>query len=153
MQRPCESAPEFRVPGWTRSLYLPADALLVMIIDDSQTVRKILEASLNRAGFQAVSFSDGLRAMQALASGEVRVPEVVVLDLHLPGIDGFTLAKSFKQHPRMRQTRIVMLSGETSLWARARARLAGVSTYVTKPFNPGKLVQQILDQDVRRRPL
>lgn len=72
---------------------------LVMVIDDSLTVRKILEASLQRAGLGVSTFADGLEAMHALTHHTTPVPQLVLLDVGLPKVNGYTVARTLRHHP------------------------------------------------------
>jgi twitching motility two-component system response regulator PilG len=113
---------------------------LVMVIDDSLTVRKIMETSLKREGFNAISFPDGLQAMQALARGEVPVPDLILLDVGLPKMDGYEVARTFKQKSRLGNTVIIMLSGRDGMFDKLRGRMAGAKEYITKPFKPAEVI-------------
>jgi DNA-binding response OmpR family regulator len=113
---------------------------LVMVIDDSLTVRKIMETSLKREGFNAISFPDGLQAMQALARGEVPVPDLILLDVGLPKMDGYEVARAFKQKSRLGNTVIIMLSGRDGMFDKLRGRMAGAKEYITKPFKPAEVI-------------
>ncbi len=112
----------------------------VMVIDDSLTVRKIMESSLQREGFRAISFPDGLQAMSALSRGEVPVPDLVLLDVGLPKMDGYEIARAFKQKNRLGNTVIIMLSGRDGVFDKLRGRLAGAKEYITKPFKPAEVI-------------
>ena len=98
----------------------------VMVIDDSLTVRKIMESSLRREGFQAVSFPDGLQAMSALSRGEIPVPDLILLDVGLPKMNGYEIARTFRQKNRLGNTVIIMLSGRDGVFDKLRGRMAGV---------------------------
>ena len=113
---------------------------LVMVIDDSLTVRKIMETSLKREGFNAISYPDGLQAMQALARGEVPVPDLILLDVGLPKMDGYEVARAFKQKSRLGNTVIIMLSGRDGMFDKLRGRMAGAKEYITKPFKPAEVI-------------
>jgi twitching motility two-component system response regulator PilG len=113
---------------------------LVMVIDDSLTVRKIMETSLKREGFDAISFPDGLQAMQALARGDVPVPDLILLDVGLPKMDGYEVARTFKQKSRLGNTVIIMLSGRDGMFDKLRGRMAGAKEYITKPFKPAEVI-------------
>lgn len=113
---------------------------LVMVIDDSLTVRKIMETSLKREGFDAISFPDGLQAMQALARGDVPVPDLILLDVGLPKMDGYEVARAFKQKSRLGNTVIIMLSGRDGMFDKLRGRMAGAKEYITKPFKPAEVI-------------
>ena len=107
---------------------------LVMVIDDSPTVRKIVETSLRREGFDVKGFIDGYEAMRWLISPEARVPDLVLLDIGLPKMDGYEVARRFKAKPNFNNTVIVMLSRRDGVIDRLKGRLAGAKDYITKPF-------------------
>src|ERR1051326_2862046 len=112
----------------------------VMIIDDSLTVRKIMESSLQREGYRSISFPDGLKAMSALSKGEIPVPDLVLLDAGLPKMDGYEVTRAFKQKNRLGNTVIIMLSGRDGMFDKLRGRLAGAKEYITKPFKPAEVI-------------
>jgi twitching motility two-component system response regulator PilG len=113
----------------------------VMVIDDSMTVRAVIEASLRRNGFAVTSFADGLQAMGALARGEVAVPELLLLDIGLPKMEGYEVAKILRAKPDFNQTVIVMLTGHDGVFDRIRSKMVGASAFITKPFR----VQHVVD--------
>ncbi len=120
--------------------------MFVLIIDDSPTIQCILVSSLQRVGVSARPFPDGLQALQALTSHQIPWPDVVVLDLMLPHMDGYAVARALRKHARERATPIIMLSGHTGRWARLQARFAGASEYIPKPFKVAELVACILSR-------
>lgn len=111
-----------------------------MVIDDSLTVRRIIEGTLKRDGFSVVSFENGLDAIRALTLGETAVPDLVFLDIGLPEMDGYNIAKIFRQKQDFEHTVIVMISGHSSLFNKVRGRWAGAQDYITKPFKPGEVL-------------
>jgi DNA-binding response OmpR family regulator len=113
----------------------------VLVIDDSLTVRKILETSLRRAGFATSSFPDGIQAMQALTEGRVPIPDVVVLDIGLPKMDGYAVARALKRQGAFKRAIIIMLSGHDGYIDKLRGRLAGANAFVTKPFQPARMLE------------
>lgn len=116
---------------------------LVMVIDDSPTVRKIVETSLRREGFEVKGFIDGYEAMRWLISPEARVPDLVLLDIGLPKMDGYEVARRFKAKPNFNNTVIVMLSRRDGVIDRLKGRLAGAKDYITKPFRTQDVVSVI----------
>jgi CheY-like chemotaxis protein len=115
---------------------------LVMVIDDSPTVRKIVEVSLKREGFSVVAFSDGIEALRALTTRQLdRIPDLIFLDIDLPKMNGYEIARYLKSKPAWNNTIIVILSRHNGVVDRLKARLAGAQTYLTKPFT----TQTILD--------
>jgi twitching motility two-component system response regulator PilG len=107
---------------------------LVMIIDDSLTVRKIMETSLKREGFASVSYSDGIEALRALNEKRHPIPDLVILDIGLPKMDGYEVARHLKTRQQFGNTTIVMLSKRDGVIDRLKGRLAGAKDYITKPF-------------------
>src|SRR5258708_11279459 len=116
---------------------------LVMVIDDSNTVRKIIETCLGREGFEVKGFSDGVDAIRWLAEPDARVPDLVVLDIGLPKMDGYEIARRLKTKPQFANTIIVMLSRRDGVLDRLKGRLAGAREYITKPFKTQEIVALI----------
>ncbi len=107
---------------------------LVLVIDDSATVRKILEVCLRRAGYKVISFPDGVEAIRWLATPEAFLPQMVFLDIEMPRMDGYAVAQYLKARPQYSHMVIVMLSARTGILDRLKGRLAGADEYLTKPF-------------------
>src|SRR5215469_1866109 len=107
---------------------------LVMVIDDSLTVRKIMETSLRREGFASVSYPDGIEALRALNEGRHRIPDLVLLDIGLPKMDGYEVARHLKTKQQYGNTTIVMISKRDGVIDRLKGRLAGAKDYLTKPL-------------------
>ena len=105
---------------------------LVMIIDDSLVVRTIVEVSLKREGVASISYTDGKEAIRALASRQDLVPDLLFLDIGLPGMDGYKVAQYFKA--KYKHTIVVMLTAHDGVLDRLKGRLAGAQNYITKPF-------------------
>lgn len=112
----------------------------VMIIDDSLTVRKIVEVCLRRKGIACASYADGFEALRALSAQREVVPDLVFLDVGLPRMDGYKVAQRFKAREEYKDTVIVMLSGHSGVLDRLKGRLAGARNYVTKPFKTDDLL-------------
>ncbi len=115
----------------------------VMVIDDSPTVRKIIETSLRREGFTVEAYSDGVEAMRALTDPRMRIPDLVLLDIGLPKMDGYEVARRLKTKPQFGNTVIVMLSRRDGMIDRLKGRLAGAKDYITKPFKTQDIVSVI----------
>ena len=115
---------------------------LVMVIDDSPTVRKIVEVSLRREGLEVVSFPDGIEALRAVANHQIEhVPDLVILDIDLPKMNGYEIARYLRLKPQWRKTVIVILTRHDGLIDRLKARLAGAQAYLTKPFTTEMIVE------------
>ena len=114
-----------------------------MIIDDSIITRKILEVSLQRNDISWVSFSSGKAALQALDQQTDLVPAVVLLDIELPDMDGFVIARLLRHQPKYNATAIICLTGFNSILNRLRARRAQVDCYMTKPFKTAEILAAV----------
>jgi twitching motility two-component system response regulator PilG len=114
---------------------------LVMIIDDSLTVRKIVETSLRREGFDSVSYCDGIEALRAITEQRMkRIPDLVILDIGLPKMDGYEFARRLRTKPQFNNTVIVMLTSRDRVIDRLKGRLAGAKDYITKPFKTQEVI-------------
>ncbi len=116
---------------------------LVMVIDDSPTVRKIIETSLKREGIASVSYSDGIEAIRALNEGRHPIPDLVILDIGLPKMDGYEVARHLKTKRQFGNTTIVMLSKRDGVIDRLKGRLAGAKDYITKPFRTQEVMSVV----------
>jgi CheY-like chemotaxis protein len=103
----------------------------VMIVDDSPTIRKILGLTLERAGYKVVAEPDGESAIERLVQV---VPDVILLDIAMPKIDGYEVCKRIKADPRTKAVPVVMLSGKGALFDKVKGHMAGATEYLTKPF-------------------
>jgi DNA-binding response OmpR family regulator len=113
---------------------------LVLVIDDSQVVRKILETCLGREGYEVRGFSDGVEAMRWLAGPTARVPDLVILDIGLPKLDGYEVARRLKAKPQFAHTVLVMLTRRDGMIDRMKGHLAGAQHYLTKPFKTKDII-------------
>ncbi|MGB8346507.1 MAG: response regulator [Ktedonobacteraceae bacterium] len=120
--------------------------LLILIIDDSVCVRRILEVTLRKAGYDTKSFPDGYDALRWLASEEARLPALIILDLIMPKMDGYSVLRHLRKRPATARTPIVMLSGRSGLVDRLKGRLAGACVYLTKPFRQQTILEVVRAQ-------
>lgn len=113
---------------------------LVLTVDDSRTMRDMLRLALTDAGYrvaQAVDGADGLEVLDA------ERPDLIVTDLNMPVMDGFTFTEQVRRHPLHRATPVLILTTENDAEKKARARRAGATGWIVKPFNPAKLVEAL----------
>lgn len=103
----------------------------VMVVDDSPTIRKILGLTLERAGYTVVAEPDGEKAVARLAS---LVPDLILLDVAMPKLDGYEVCRRIKSDPRTSQVPVVMLSGKGGFFDKVKGRMVGATEYLTKPF-------------------
>ncbi|MDH3601170.1 MAG: response regulator [Candidatus Tectomicrobia bacterium] len=111
-----------------------------MVVDDSQTVRNIMALILHRAGFRSVRVASAMEALHTLTE---LTPDLIFLDITLPGMDGLDVCKIIKENPRTKNVPVVMLSGNNEVFDKVMGRLAGASDYITKPFEPESILRCI----------
>ncbi len=112
----------------------------VMVIDDSNTIRKTAEIFLLQAGAQVVLAEDGF---DALAKINDHQPQVVFCDILMPRLDGYQTCALIKKNPKYGATPVIMLSSKDGLFDRARGRMVGSDEYLTKPFNKEGLLNAV----------
>ncbi|MBW7925763.1 MAG: response regulator, partial [Burkholderiaceae bacterium] len=103
----------------------------VMVIDDSNTIRRSAEIFLKQAGCQVILAEDGFDALAKIADHD---PDLVFCDILMPRLDGYQTCALIKKSPRFSETPVVMLSSKDGLFDRARGRMVGCDQYLTKPF-------------------
>jgi len=113
---------------------------LVMVVDDSLTVRKITSRLLARAGYHVVTAKDGVDALEQL--GEIS-PAVMLLDIEMPRMDGFELTRHLRRDPTTQHLPIIMITSRTAEKHRDHAHELGVNVYLGKPYQEEELLQQI----------
>ncbi|MCP5279067.1 MAG: Hpt domain-containing protein [Thiobacillus sp.] len=113
---------------------------LVMVVDDSLTVRKITSRLLLREGYRVITAKDGVEAMELL---EHELPAVMLLDIEMPRMDGFEVTQSVRGNPRLAGLPIIMITSRTAEKHRAHAQELGVNTYLGKPFQEDELLAEI----------
>lgn len=118
-------------------------AQLVMVIDDSLVIRKIVETCLHRAGYEVESFPDGIKALYWLNKTEVRIPDLILVDLGLPTLDGYEIIRQLKAKPALENTMLVILSQRDGILDKLKGRLAGAHAYLTKPFRTQAIVEVV----------
>jgi twitching motility two-component system response regulator PilG len=112
----------------------------VMVIDDSNTIRKTAEIFLLQAGAQVVLAEDGF---DALAKINDHLPNVVFCDILMPRLDGYQTCALIKKNPKFAGTPVIMLSSKDGLFDRARGRMVGSDEYLTKPFTKDSLLKTV----------
>ena len=112
----------------------------VMVIDDSNTIRKTAEIFLLQAGAQVVLAEDGF---DALAKINDHLPNVVFCDILMPRLDGYQTCALIKKNPKFAATPVIMLSSKDGLFDRARGRMVGSDEYLTKPFTKDSLLEAV----------
>lgn len=112
----------------------------VMVIDDSNTIRRSAEIFLLKAGCEVILAEDGFDALAKIADHQ---PEVIFVDIMMPRLDGYQTCALIKKNPRLREIPVIMLSSKDGLFDRARGRLVGSDEYLTKPFTKDTLLEAV----------
>ena len=115
---------------------------LVMVVDDSVTMRKVTGRVLERHNFEVAAAKDGLDALEQL---EERVPDLMLLDIEMPRMDGYELATAMRADPRLRDVPIIMITSRTGEKHRERAFEIGVQRYLGKPYQEPELMRNVFD--------
>jgi twitching motility two-component system response regulator PilG len=116
------------------------NGIKVMVIDDSNTIRRSAEIFLAQAGCQVVLAEDGFDALAKIAD---HAPDLIFVDIMMPRLDGYQTCSLIKKNSRLNATPVVMLSSKDGLFDRARGRLAGSDEYLTKPFTKESLIRSV----------
>ena len=117
-------------------------SLTVLTVDDSRTMREMLRMALADAGFHVVQAEDGIHGLEVLQA-EAERPQVIVTDINMPRMDGFGFIEEVRGDARHRAIPILVLTTESDAEKKNRARMAGATGWIVKPFNPDKLVDAI----------
>ena len=112
----------------------------VMVVDDSVTVRKVTSRFLEREGFRVITAKDGAEALQLLQD---QIPDLMLLDIEMPRMDGFEVAKNVRSSSRMKDLPIIMITSRTGDKHRERAFGLGVNKYMGKPYQEDLLLANI----------
>ena len=112
----------------------------ILIVEDEDSILLSLEFLLTEAGYAVATARDGAAALRAL---EAQTPDLVLLDVMLPLIDGFELCRRIRASPRLRCTRIMMLTARGRETEVDRGMALGADAYVTKPFSTRELMDSI----------
>jgi DNA-binding response OmpR family regulator len=110
----------------------------ILIVDDDPVILRLLQINFRLEGYEVDSAS---RGDEALRRAREAVPDVVVLDIMMPGVDGFDVLRQLKEDPASRDVPVILLSARSQDEDRLRGYALGVEVYVTKPFDPAHLVE------------
>ena len=114
--------------------------LKVMVIDDSNTIRRSAEIFLAQAGCQVLLAEDGFDALAKITDHH---PDVIFVDIMMPRLDGYQTCALIKKNSRLSATPVIMLSSKDGLFDRARGRMVGSDEYLTKPFTKDSLLKAV----------
>ncbi len=112
----------------------------VMVIDDSNTIRRSAEIFLKASGCQVILAEDGFDALAKISNEN---PDLIFVDIMMPRLDGYQTCSLIKRNARYKTTPVIMLSSKDGLFDRARGRMVGSDQYLTKPFTQETLIEAV----------
>ncbi len=127
---------------------MPLAGIKVVLIDDSNTIRRSGEIFLKQAGCQVVLAEDGFDGLSKVVDTK---PDVIFVDVMMPRLDGYQTCALIKGHREFKNTPVVMLTSKDSLFDRARGKLAGSDQYLIKPFSKKSLIETVIAHTQQKR--
>lgn len=115
-------------------------ARLVLTVDDSRTIREMVSFTLKGIGFEIIEAEDGQIGLDMLSTHK---PDLIISDVNMPNMDGFTFVKQLRQIPQFKSTPVLMLTTEFTDDKKSSGREAGATGWIVKPFDPEKLTQVV----------
>jgi len=112
----------------------------ILIADDEVYMIRLLELTFKKGGYEIVSCRDG---QEALATAATARPQLIVLDVMMPGLDGLGALRQLKENPATKNIPVVVLSAKGHALTKVEAELAGASMFFTKPFSPNQLLGEV----------
>ena len=112
----------------------------ILVVDDSPTVCKLVAGKLEKSGHEVFCSNDGPQALELL---EGLVPDLVLLDINMPKMDGYQVCKLIRNNHATQNVPVVMISGKDGFFDKVRGRMAGTTGYITKPFGPETLMKAV----------
>lgn len=113
---------------------------LVLVVDDSITMRRVTSRVLEHHGLEVITARDGLDAVETMFE---RVPDLILLDIEMPRMDGYELATHVRNDPRLKDLPMIMITSRSGEKHRQRAREIGVNGYLTKPYQEAELIEEV----------
>jgi twitching motility two-component system response regulator PilG len=120
---------------------LPLSGVTVVLIDDSNTIRRSGEIFLSQAGCKVVLAEDGFDGLYKVVDTQ---PDIIFVDVMMPRLDGYQTCALIKNHQDFRNIPVVILTSKDTLFDRARGKLVGSNQYLIKPFNKKSLIETVI---------
>ncbi|MGC8702350.1 MAG: response regulator [Thiomonas sp.] len=115
-------------------------AKTILIVDDSASLRQVVNIALASAGYEVIEACDGVDALTKLDGRKIHL---IISDVNMPNMDGITLVKEIKQKPEYKFTPIIMLTTESQDDMKAQGQAAGARAWVVKPFQPAQMLAAV----------
>lgn len=123
-----------------------ADSIKVLIVDDSNTIRRSAELLLSDSGYKVITATDGFDAMSKIVDNQ---PDIIFMDIVMPKVDGYHACQMIKKNHRFLTTPVIMLSSKDGIFDKVKGRMAGSDEYLTKPFTKEVLLATIQKHALR----
>jgi twitching motility two-component system response regulator PilG len=123
-----------------KAVSIPSSGLKVLVIDDSNTIRRSAEIFLKQGGHEVMLAEDGFDALSKVNDYE---PHLIFCDILMPRLDGYQTCAIIKRNAKFSRVPIVMLSSKDGVFDKARGRMVGSQDYLTKPFTKDQLLQTV----------
>ncbi len=117
-----------------------ANPLRVLLVDDSQTIRRAVETVLQKANCDVVTANDGFEALAVVADWQ---PELILIDIMMPRVNGYEFCSVVKHNRRFKQIPVILISSREGFFDKAKGRVVGCDGYLTKPFSQTELIKLI----------
>jgi CheY-like chemotaxis protein len=118
----------------------PHGAPMILVVDDSPVVRKLISSKLEESGYQVILAGSGSEALAAIAS---KRPDLVLLDVAMPKMDGYQVCERIRKNKSTRNVPVIMISGKDGYFDEERGQKAGTSSFISKPFGPETLMRTL----------
>lgn len=112
----------------------------ILVVEDSSTTRKVISITLSQIGYEIIEAGDGLEALSKLNEAK---PDLILLDIILPKMDGYKILSIIKENPDFGDIPVIMLTSKNGIFNKVKSKVAGSAAYLTKPFEPAQLVETI----------
>ena len=139
-EAPVAEAPVAEAPVTTEEESSETVAPLILTVDDSPTVQKLVKITLEQVGYEVITASNGVEALNLLAKQR---PSLILSDINMPRLNGYQLCKLVKKHARTKAIPVLLLSGKDGVFDKLRGQMVGCCDYVTKPFESHELVGKV----------
>ena len=135
-----EASAATRTESPTPTAAVPTAGRLILVVEDSATTRKVITITLGRHGYRVVEAADGLEALSRLSEER---PDLILLDVVLPRMDGYEILSIIKKNKEFKRIPVILLTSKDGFLNRVKGRLAGCAAYLTKPFDPDRMIAEI----------
>ncbi len=118
----------------------PTSPIRILVADDEVYMVRLLELTFKKGGYEVISCRDGQEALALAASA---LPQLIVLDVIMPGLDGLGALRQLKENPATKNIPVVVLSAKGHALTKVEAELAGAAVFLAKPFSPNQLLGEV----------